>query len=285
MPTGRVHKKVFDFVIFSNLFIACCAVLMVWFTGQLFGLSHSPIFIGFVFFSTLSSYSIHWYLTDEEAETTAQRTSWLSNYKTVHLVFFVISTLGTAVFLFLELKNFKWILPAVFLTLLYSAPKIPLASFAKLKSHIWGKTLLLAFMWTYVTAVLPLLLHSLTWQPMHIFFIVNRFLLIFAICILFDVRDRDYDKATGVKSLITMLPLRRVKLIFDVTILCCVASSVIFYNFFPEISTVLTLSIPAVLTYFLYHRANKSYNDYLFYFILDGLMALSPILYLIKLSV
>ncbi|MCH5717195.1 hypothetical protein [Niabella hibiscisoli] len=38
----------------------------------------------------------------------------------------------------------------------------------------------------------------------HLF--INRFTLIFPICILFDLRDKDYDKLTGVKSLVTLLP-------------------------------------------------------------------------------
>jgi len=275
----RLHKKIFDFVIFSNLFIAGCAVLMIRFTKELFNAPVSFIFIGFVFFSTLASYSVHWYLTDAETEKTANRTFWLSSNKSVHLQFLIVSAVGSAVFLLLEIKNFVWILPAVFLTLLYSAPKIPLLFFLQLKRHIWGKTLLLAAMWTYITNALPLLAEHIAWKEQHWIFVLNRFALIFAICILFDIRDRDYDKTIGVKSIVTLLQARHIKAIFDVAILISILSGIVLYHYFSEIWLVVILVLPSVLTYFIYKRATKTLNDYLFYFTLDGLMALSPILY------
>ena len=282
MNQTRIHTKVFDFVIFSNLFIACCAVLMAWFSTHIFNIPTSRLFLGFVFFSTLASYSIHWYLTDADKEITAQRTSWLSANKKVHLIFFLLSAVGSVVFLFLELKNFKWLIPAVLLTLMYSAPKIPLAFFDKLKPHIWGKTILLATMWTYVTAALPLLVQEQQWLTQHWLFFFNRLTLIFAICILFDLRDREFDKSTGVKTLITLLDHKKVKNIFTVIIACSLIASGLLYIFLKDLLIVAILAVPAFLTYFLYLRANKTSDDYLFYFILDGLMALSPILYFAK---
>lgn len=284
MAKARIHKKIFDFVIFSNLFIACCAVLMIRFTEEIFYLPVSFVFIGFVFFSTLASYSVHWYLTDADTEITASRTSWLSSNKKIHFIFFIISALGSAIFLLLEISNFKWILPAVFLTLLYSAPKIPLPFFQKLKQHIWGKTFLLAAMWTYITTGLPLLTENIVWKPEHWIFIFNRLTLIFAICILFDIRDKEHDKNIGIKSIVTLLKIHHLKTIFTIMILVSVAFAFLLQPYFSEYWVSAILIVPAFLTYFLYNRAISTLNDYLFYFILDGLMALSPVLYfLIKL--
>ena len=279
LAKARIHKKVFDFVIFSNLFIACCAVLMVRFTKDIFHLPVSYAFMGFVFFSTLASYSVHWYLTDTKTETTAGRTVWLSSNKRLHFSFFVISAIGSIVFLFLEISNFKWILPAVFLTLMYSAPKIPLPFFQNLKQHVWGKTLLLAAMWAYITSALPLLTEHVPWQLEHWLYLTNRFTLIFAICILFDIRDKDHDKNIGIKSIVTLLKANYVKTIFTIAVLLSVATALLLYPYFSGFWMPLILIVPAFLTYFLYDSAISTANDYLFYFILDGLMALSPILY------
>src|SRR5690606_20415342 len=113
----------------------------------LFSLGIPPFrFLCFLFFSTLASYSIHWYLTDETTEITAARTSWLARNKTTHFIFFVISAIGSGVFLLQELGFIKWILPAIFLTLLYTAPKFPFRPFTSLKKLIRGKTILLALM-------------------------------------------------------------------------------------------------------------------------------------------
>lgn len=274
------NRKLFDFIIFSNIFIAFCATIMAGYSTHQFSLGwpHGN-FIGFIFFSTLASYSIHWYLTDAETEITDSRTFWLTQFKWIHAVFFITSSIGCAYFLFLELHYIKWILPTILLTFLYSAPKF----FPSLKKLIFGKTVLLALMWTYVTSTLPLLIADRPWQFSYTLFSINRFLLIFPICILFDLRDKDYDKATGVKSLVTALSLKNIKKIFNLTIILNVVTIPVI-SYYAEISIVdnFILLIPTVLTFFLFSNAVKTKNDYLFYFILDGLMALSPMLYFMK---
>ncbi len=280
------NRKFFDFVIFSNIFIALCAVAMAGYSTHVFSLGFPPAhFGGFLFFSTLASYSIHWYLTDETTEMTASRTPWLSKNKGLHASFFVISSIGCAFFLAKELGYIKWILPAIFLTLLYTAPKFPFRPFTALKKFILGKTILLALMWAYVTSALPFFIMKQPWNAVHTLFFINRFALIFPICILFDLRDKDYDKLTGVKSLVTLLPPQKIKMVFNIFIIINIITALAL-GYFSDLSIVdnFILLIPIILTFSLYNRAIKTKNDYLFYFILDGLMALSPILYFLKLT-
>jgi len=277
-------NSIFDFIIFSNIFIALCAVVMTAYTMHLFTDEFPPLsFIGFIFFSTLASYSIHWYLTDETVEVTDARTSWLAKYKNVHALFFIVSAVGCIYFLMKELSYIKWILPAVVLTLIYTAPKFPFRPFTSLKKFILAKTALLALMWTYVTSALPLLITEREWQTVHTLFFLNRFTLIFPICILFDIRDKEFDKSIGIKSLVTLLPFSKLKIIFDIIIILNIILSIVLSYYYLE-GTVdnFILLIPTFLTYVLYHRAIKTKNDYLFYFTLDGLMAFSPILYFLK---
>lgn len=285
MPASY-NRKFFDFIIFSNIFIALCAVAMAGYSTHLFSLGFPPAhFAGFLFFSTLASYSIHWYLTDETTEITASRTPWLSRNKWLHATFFVISSIGCAFFLLKELGYIKWIVPAIFLTLLYTAPKFPFQPFTTLKKFILGKTILLALMWTYVTSALPFFIISKPWEPVYTLFFINRFTLIFPICILFDLRDKDYDKLTGVKSLVTLLPPKKIKIVFNIFVMLHVITALLiaYFSDFGLVDNFILL-IPIILTFSLYNRAIKTKNDYLFYFILDGLMALSPILYFIKLT-
>ncbi|HOZ95341.1 MAG TPA: UbiA family prenyltransferase [Niabella sp.] len=279
------NRKFFDFIIFSNLFIAFCAVVMAGYTTHLFSIGFPPSHFGwFLFFSTLASYSIHWYLTDEKTEITDSRTFWLGRNKPVHLFFFVSSAIGSGIFLLQELGYIKWIIPAIFLTIMYTAPKFPFKPFFVLRKVIYAKTILLAVMWTYITSILPLLVTTKEWEVGFTLFAINRFTLIFPICILFDLRDRDYDKAGGVKSLVTILSPLQIKYLFDFLISVNVVSAILMLNFENlKIIDLLILLVPTLLTFALYHRAVKTKNDYLFYFILDGLMALSPLLYFAKL--
>jgi hypothetical protein len=280
------NRKFFDFIIFSNIFIALCAVAMAGYSTHLFSLGFPPMhFAGFLFFSTLASYSIHWYLTDETTEITASRTPWLTKNKWLHAAFFVISSIGCAFFLLKELGYIKWILPAIFLTLLYTAPKFPFQPFTALRKFILGKTILLALMWTYVTSALPFFIMDKPWQTVYVIFFINRFTLNFPICILFDLRDKEYHNLTGVKSLVTWLAPQKIKAVFNLFIFINVITAFL-VGYLSDLSIVdnFSLLIPIILTFSLYNSAIKTKNDYLFYFILDGLMALSPILYFIKLT-
>lgn len=254
---------------------------MAGYTTHLFSLGFPPShFGGFLFFSTLASYSIHWYLTDEKTEITDSRTSWLGRNKPMHFIFFIISAAGSGYFLLKELNYVVWIIPSVFLTIMYTAPKFPFKPFIYLRRVIYAKTFLLALMWAYITSALPFLIISGNWEPAYTVFFLNRFTLIFPICILFDLRDKDFDKASGVKSIVTHFTPKRIKFIFNCIVLLNVITAILLFRMIPlKILSFFILLIPTVLTYLLYSKAIKTKNDYLFYFILDGLMALSPLLY------
>src|SRR5258705_3320580 len=95
----------FRFFVYSNLFIAACAVLMVSQTYQL--LVHiTPDFyiLGFVFFSTICSYSFHWYLSSDSAPGSA-RSDWQQRNHYVHATLFFIGAIGAAIFFFILLKH------------------------------------------------------------------------------------------------------------------------------------------------------------------------------------
>ncbi|MBC7903344.1 MAG: hypothetical protein H7Y27_07970, partial [Gemmatimonadaceae bacterium] len=57
-------KKAFDFFLFSSLYIALCALLMIYQTSRLIMTTDVPLSLYFfVFFSTICSYNFHWWLS------------------------------------------------------------------------------------------------------------------------------------------------------------------------------------------------------------------------------
>src|ERR1041385_2751396 len=117
--------RLFRFFIYSNLFITCCVMLMVWQTYHL--LLHIPLnfnFLWFAAFATLCSYSFHWHLTPD-IELDSSRLRWLKRNRYVHVIFFFVGLIGSAYFGFLLIKHWPWLLLSAFITFLYSAPKIP----------------------------------------------------------------------------------------------------------------------------------------------------------------
>ena len=74
----------------------------------------------------------------------------------------------------------------------------------------FGKTFFLAFMWAYATTILPVLAYDPQANPISPY-LGSRFYLVYAICILFDLKDREQDRGKGIRALPTMLGDNAVK--------------------------------------------------------------------------
>jgi len=179
--------KLFRFFLYSNLFIACCATVMVYQTCQLLLHERPDIyFTCFVFFATVCSYSFHWYFTPPDANSPSDRMVWLTSNRNVHRILFFLGLFGAVVSGLFLLEFWTWVLLSVFITFFYSAPKVPYPYFKQLRKVALGKTILLAVVWTYVTTILPLIISRQDWQFTFTLFAAGRFFFIYAICILFD---------------------------------------------------------------------------------------------------
>jgi 1,4-dihydroxy-2-naphthoate octaprenyltransferase len=276
-----VLKKLLQFFVYSNLFIAGCAVLMMYQASWLLLGEDPPYFLtGFVLFSTLCSYSFHWYLSAGSV-IPSERLQWLKKYRYIHTILFFIGLAGAAYFFYRLLPWWPWLMVAVFATFLYSAPKIPHPWFRLLRKVAIGKTIFLAFVWMYVTSILPVLITDSEWNWGFTLYAVSRFFLIYAICILFDYRDRQDDKAAGVKSLITYLGEKSITVLFYLSILIFSGSTLLLLNYNYHLSTIISLLIPGIITTALYNYARRNFGDMFYYLVLDGLMAFSALLLLV----
>ena len=253
-------------------------MLMVHQTHELLFLKFDIIaYLAFVFFSTLSSYNFHWYLTPDTPSENA-RVRWTQQHKKLHLALTAIGGIGATWFFFHFIHHWYWLMGAVVLTFLYSAPKLSHGPFPLLKKIAVGKTLFLAFVWTYVTTILPLAFDGRSWNDASLFFILSRFFLIYAICIIFDYRDRDYDRREGIRSMITWLNEKGINALFYGSVLLFVGSTVALRLYDLPVPIVGYLLSPLLLLLPLYPVAKKNFSDYLYYFVLDGLMMFSSIL-------
>lgn len=246
----------------------------------LLGLSPDPYLTGFVFFSTVCSYSFHWWLT-EDSVLPSERINWLKKYRNVHVFLLLVGLAGAAWYFWIIRKDWFWLFPAVIATFFYSAPKIPHPWARSLRKLALGKTIFLAFIWTYVTTILPVVTSEQPWLTPFTLFVISRFFLVYAICILFDYRDREDDKAAGIRSLITYLSEKNIGILFTASLLVFGFSSVglVWYGY--TALNIVLLLIPGVITAFLYNYARRHFSDIFYYLVLDGLMALSALLMLL----
>lgn len=237
-------------------------------------------FYAFLFFSTLTSYSFHWYFTTPEAPFTG-RMLWLRQHHKVHLALFCISLVATIYFFTFLLASWFWLIPAAIMTFLYSAPKIPLPAFKELRKIAIGKTAFLAFIWTYATTALPLVVAQQPFTATIWFFILSRFCVLYAICILFDYRDRNYDIENGIRSLITWLSPQKVFQLFWLSLALCLLFTGLMFFYGLSFMSFLILIVPVFITAALKNRSIRQPSDPLYYFVLDGVMAVSAVLYAI----
>lgn len=274
----KALKSCWSFFIFSNLFIAGCAAIMTIQTGILFIPQGADLhFAAFVFFSTLCSYSFHWYFTSHSSIETP-RLHWLSRYRHLHLLFFFTGLAGSLYFFIPYILDWIWIAIAILATFLYSAPKLPNPHLRMLRKLALGKTIFLAAVWTYVTTVLPFILVGHPWSAEHSLFSISRYFLVYMICILFDYRDRNDDKAAGIRSLITYLEPASIRNLFLFSFAIFTGSTLLLANYSTSFADIMLLLIPGFIVAALYRKATRNFDDMLYYFVLDGLMAISSLL-------
>jgi 4-hydroxybenzoate polyprenyltransferase len=276
-----VITNVFRFFVYSNLFIAVCALLMINQTYDLL-LETAPdkYLMGFVFSATICSYSFHWYLTSESL-VESPRIEWLRKHRVFHLVLSILGFIGSAIFFFYLLPHWYWLAISAVITFLYSAPKIPHPYFRALRKVAIGKTIFLALVWMYVTTMLPVIIAGASFSVPVTLFVVSRFFFIYAICIMFDFRDRADDKAAGILSMITLFSEKGVDWLFFMSLAIFASCTIVlhYYNF--SFFNIILLLSPGLIAAAVYNYAKSNFSDYLYYLVLDGLMMFSALLMLV----
>ena len=269
-------RKPGNFFLFTSIFIAVCAVIMTAQASYFYGWPPHGSLLAFVFTGTLCSYNFHWMLTPALYGESV-KAAWSYRHKKLHAVLFALNAAGAATYAWLLLDHWPWLILTAFITFLYSAPKIPFPPFTWLRHVAVGKTAFLALAWTHIPFILPLLIKGAPWRTVDYLFIFNRFYLIYPICILFDWRDRDADRREGIRSLVTQLPESGIRRLFAGSKVVFVASLLAMGFYGTDLVTLLWLALPGVLLAFLYRPALRKRSDYFYYFVLDGLMALSSL--------
>ncbi len=272
-------RNFFRNLVYSDLFIAFCALMMAWETQQVF--SHpDSIILFFIFFSTLCSYSFHSLLNTIYPAATA-RHEWNIKNKPVLITTFILSALLVFVYTWKLRNDILYIGIGAVATFLYSAPNIPLKPFIFLRRIAFGKTIFLAGVWTYVTGVLPILMGRTGLSAGHYFFLGSRLFLVYAICILFDLKDRAEDSKKGIRALPTVLSEKSIRFIYFLSLSFSLTSSIMMYSSGIDLYVFIFMLVPMLLCLFIYNEAINRQDDLFYYIILDGMMMLSALLLLI----
>lgn len=198
--TVQFIRRTIDLILFTSIYAACCAMGLCMATEKLITLHNPPLFSTLhllVFGSTLfvynARYAVRWLHKGQG--------QYHPPYKWWYLAAFCAGAVMTTISM--TMLPLPVVLLSVIMGLLsfaYSLPLLPFGNKKRLREYGILKILVLTGVWTVATSVLPIM--NLGQNPLsYPFELLLRFALIFALCILFDIRDMNTDLEHNINTL------------------------------------------------------------------------------------
>lgn len=271
-------KKLLEFILFSSIFIAACAVGFCIETNILLGVPlNSFSFYCFVFGATLLQYNLH-YSTKKIAVKDSERLRWSHSNKKIHFfLLFVGALLILFSFFYFKLKHFIILALLAAISFLYSFPFLPFAKRRRIKDYGLLKIVTLSLLWTLVTVWFPV--NSMQFDTLlFIFVFIKRFIFMFILCLLFDLRDIEIDRKENIDTLPIMLGKKRSYNLSYILLGLFLAIALVQYFYLPQLPFLLAMLVSAAVTFFIIERTKKTNSDFIYLAGIDGMMLLQAFL-------
>lgn len=201
----NIRQSLVTFILQSSFFAACCALALCMAAERMMLLEWQPVFTPLhllIAGATLVEYNLH----------ALFNSSWLQLSKRLKfsvLFFGFLGTLACGISVFylpFRVLAFSALL-GIFSTG-YSLPIIPFTGGKRLKDFGLAKILILTWVWVLVTTALPMIYWEYPLKAPMTAELILRFLLIFPLCIAFDIRDINPDKEHAILTLPNAIGLR-----------------------------------------------------------------------------
>ena len=244
-------------------------------------LLHLPLntftFYCFVFGATLAQYNLH-YLVKTTAVANSQRLAWSRSHKSLHKILLAIGII-LILFSFFSFRLHHFIILSVLgaIAFVYSFPVIPFGRKKRIKDYGFLKIITLALLWTLVTVWFPV--NSLPVETgIFAFIFFKRFVFMFVLCLLFDVRDIEIDRDEKINTLAVILGRKKSYYLSYVFISLFIILSVLHYLYAPEKATLFAMLLSALATIFTIETTKKTNSDFVYLAGIDGMMLLQALL-------
>ena len=285
-----------SFIVYSNLFIAVCALSLTAETFLLFQLPSSlNWYLLLIFLCTIFVYSLHYFVKSKKNKTDS-RLEWCRQNKTL-LLFIIIAS-----FIFIcggvtwhyssifgkpghfNIRNLAWFIIIPVLALGYSYPLTPWNK-KSMRQIGWLKMASLSFIWAFTTVILPLLMLNaedslINWSQAITLFI-HRFIFIAALAFLFNINDYEEDKQDEIKTIAVLLgPVKSIRYGKRLMIPLNMLTAIFLLSRFSLQQPVFygAILIPVVLLFDLYQRFSFLKDEAIFAVRHDGLMIVKSML-------
>jgi UbiA prenyltransferase family len=261
-----------DFIARSNAFVSCCAFFFTKYCLSLIGQMDKvnlSLFPWLVAVGVFFIYGLQRIIESKKNKSALQekKHDWYRQHFSLMMFLVVASSiiLLTLFFTFYSVGFLK-ILPPLFISILYFAGPKPLKSLTALKGFFIGIT------WSYVCAVLPVLLAATDADWMTLLpHAISMFCFISALCIPFDIRDRDSDIGNGIKSLPVTVGVNSAKF---VAVSLLLASLMIEFFCFTDSLPFLSLSLTSLVGLFVVFFSSSGKHPYYFSLLAEGILFL-----------
>ncbi|MBC8985609.1 hypothetical protein H9X96_07450 [Pedobacter sp. N36a] len=275
-----------DFLLFSNLFIAICAVAQGLVTYYLLHVPPDKYILAIIFFGTLGLYNFSMLLSvpKDPANATLMRVRWIFSHHRLIISMLLISGLCLIPLglLYLSIEGKLLMLFTGVLAISYNIPFLTLnGQKIGLKNIPLIKLFLVALIWSISCVLLPIvetehnqLLNISTGETLLL--VAMRFLFIAAITIPFDVRDLFQHKIIALKTIPALLGDKKAFL-FSQFLLGGYLVLLILLQQTVNLEVIL-LTITIGLTGWLIYKSNPERNEYYYFLYLDGMMLLQYLL-------
>ena len=190
----KVLKHIFDFYINSSIHVSLAVVSLSWLTLLEFGVEYDKNMLYFIFFASITGYNFVKYFGLARFHHRSLAI-WLREIQ----VFSFFCFLLMCFYMFrIETKTLFYVLGCGVLTFLYAIPLLPkrlfLDSQQNLRSISGLKIYIIALVWSGVTVFLPLVNNGVSLESSEVIITgIQRFVLVIALTIPFEIRDLQYD--------------------------------------------------------------------------------------------
>lgn len=262
---NQLWLKSIHWLVFSNIWVSCSVFSFTLYTHLLFDISKGFEYSLLAGFTTLFAYNFQRLLKlHNYNEHKSYRHHWIEeNQKTILALTYVSALLSfTLAYRVLTLATILYSIPFILFVLLYAYSSDRIKAIREIP---FTKNIIIAIVWTWVIAAMPLLLNNFQITYFEFTYIALVFLLVFALCIPFDIRDIKLDEGK-VRTIATQYGIKTARAISEVILITL--GMVAFYFTFYNIGLVAYISVIVVL------NTKKNTNELYYTGLIDGLFML-----------
>jgi 4-hydroxybenzoate polyprenyltransferase len=268
-----------DLLLYTSVFAALCATALCMATERLIS-NTTPMVVNSLHLLVLGS-TLAVYNTPRIAKMLSRKQAGKREYHNWYIFFFCVGIIIAGTGLYRQTTTM--LIACCMLGIVafsYFLPVLPFKNRKRLRDFGGIKIIVLTGVWTVATSILPILY----WQkniadyPLEI---TIRFVLVFILCVLFDLRDMQPDLKSSIYTIPNKVGIENSYRLIYATLVLFVILSVLQYFRHPVSGRLVSAAITAAATWLVTQYVKKQPGDRVYLLLVDGVMLLYALLVLL----